>query len=105
MRAAVDTHLVTQCYVNGRVPLRNVVQQNVCEDRSATRERLLPSRSPSANPLRSFDMVLQATEQELIEVTDQAFAQRLAGNDKFKAGDLRGALLDYHQVLLRLKGE
>lgn len=45
------------------------------------------------------------TEEELIQITDEAFAQRLKGNELFKEGDLKGALREYHAVLLRLKGE
>ena len=45
------------------------------------------------------------TDAELDKITSEAFAQRLEGNEKFKQGDLTGALLAYHQVLLKLKGK
>ncbi|GAA5888175.1 hypothetical protein JCM16303_003767 [Sporobolomyces ruberrimus] len=35
---------------------------------------------------------------------DKALEVRLAGNEKFKSGDLIGALRDYHTVLLSLRG-
>ncbi|KAM0793374.1 hypothetical protein ACM66B_000829 [Microbotryomycetes sp. NB124-2] len=41
---------------------------------------------------------------ELEKVTTEAFQMRLDGNEKLKSGDLQGALVQYHQVLLRLKG-
>ncbi|ORY69304.1 hypothetical protein BCR35DRAFT_308109 [Leucosporidium creatinivorum] len=44
------------------------------------------------------------SQEELIQITDEAFAQRLKGNTLFKEGDLKGALREYHAVLLRLKG-
>ncbi|GAA5832563.1 hypothetical protein JCM5353_002190 [Sporobolomyces roseus] len=44
------------------------------------------------------------TKEELQAIIDKALAQRIDGNNKFKAGDLQGALRDYHYVLLSLKG-
>ncbi|KAK4057559.1 hypothetical protein OIO90_001204 [Microbotryomycetes sp. JL221] len=44
------------------------------------------------------------TAEELETVTNEAFALRLQGNEKLKLGDLNGALMDYHHVLLKLKG-
>ncbi|KAK4055285.1 hypothetical protein OIV83_000568 [Microbotryomycetes sp. JL201] len=43
--------------------------------------------------------------EELEAVTSEAFALRLDGNEKLKQGDLQGALMAYHQVLLKLKGK
>lgn len=45
------------------------------------------------------------SKEGLIQITDDAFAQRLKGNELFKEGDLKGALREYHAVLLCLKGE
>jgi hypothetical protein len=36
---------------------------------------------------------------------DRALAQRLKGNEFFKAGELQNALREYHSVLLHLKGQ
>ena len=44
------------------------------------------------------------TQEELVKITDEAFATRLAGNELLKQGDYQGALTSYHTVLLRLKG-
>ncbi|GAA6006606.1 hypothetical protein JCM10207_004991 [Rhodosporidiobolus poonsookiae] len=44
------------------------------------------------------------TQAQLEEQIDKALKVRLEGNDKFKAGDLQGAMMLYHQVLLSLKG-
>ncbi|GAA5923494.1 hypothetical protein JCM1841_001537 [Sporobolomyces salmonicolor] len=42
--------------------------------------------------------------EQLDENIEKALHLRLRGNEKFKAGDLSGALLDYHSVLLQLRG-
>ncbi|GAA5897383.1 hypothetical protein JCM6882_001873 [Rhodosporidiobolus microsporus] len=44
------------------------------------------------------------TKEQLEAQVDKALKLRLEGNEKFKAGDLVGALRDYHTVLLSLKG-
>ncbi|GAA6046623.1 hypothetical protein JCM3770_006245 [Rhodotorula araucariae] len=46
----------------------------------------------------------QHTTPELDAMAEAAFKTRLEGNELFKAGNLPGALLKYHQVLLVLKG-
>ncbi|GAA5834833.1 hypothetical protein JCM11251_002037 [Rhodosporidiobolus azoricus] len=43
-------------------------------------------------------------KEQLEAQIDKAFKTRLEGNEKFKSGDLVGALRDYHTVLLSLKG-
>ncbi|GAA5880363.1 hypothetical protein JCM8547_002275 [Rhodosporidiobolus lusitaniae] len=43
-------------------------------------------------------------KEQLEKQIDDAFALRLEGNEKFKAGDLAGALMAYHNVLISLKG-
>ncbi|GAA5865069.1 hypothetical protein JCM1840_005728 [Sporobolomyces johnsonii] len=42
--------------------------------------------------------------EQLDETIEKALNLRLQGNEKFKAGNLSGALLDYHSVLLQLRG-
>ncbi|KDE09700.1 hypothetical protein MVLG_00103 [Microbotryum lychnidis-dioicae p1A1 Lamole] len=43
-------------------------------------------------------------QRQLRETVDKAIQVRLQGNEKFKAGDLQGALQDYHTVLFSLRG-
>ncbi|GAA6013647.1 hypothetical protein JCM11491_002738 [Sporobolomyces phaffii] len=45
-----------------------------------------------------------ACEPLTVNIIATALATRQRGNDKFKAGDLTGALRDYHTVLLSLRG-
>ncbi|GAA5940319.1 uncharacterized protein JCM15063_002599 [Sporobolomyces koalae] len=44
------------------------------------------------------------TKEALQAHIDKALAIRLEGNTKFKRGDLKGALRDYHTVIMSLKG-
>ncbi|GAA6061027.1 hypothetical protein JCM10212_004601 [Sporobolomyces blumeae] len=49
-------------------------------------------------------MSTECSRAELETTISKAIATRLAGNEKFKQGDLKGALAQYWQVLFALKG-